>query len=146
MQLEVPYLENVPLDLLAEVMRDESGSLRAFRRVVDRAIEDALALADPSAIEKEMKRLKRDFFEDELDRVLQVCKKISRMEVFTAVGAGVASVGLSIAGVIGVPLPALILAAATGVRTTVAEMVKIYEEDREIRQSPMCWVWALGAG
>jgi hypothetical protein len=143
-QLQVPYLENVPLDLLTRVLRDEGESLAAFRRVVDRALEDTSALADPSAIEKEMRRLKRDLFEDELDRVRRVCEKISRMEVFTAVGACVASVALSVAGVMGVGVPALVLAGATGLRTTVAEMVKLYEEEREIRQSPVYWTWAIG--
>jgi hypothetical protein len=133
-----------PLDLLMRVLQDEGESLTVFRRIVDLALEDTSALADPGAIEKEMRRLKRDLFEDELDRVRRVCEKISRMEVFTTIGACVASVALSVAGVMGVAVPALVLAGATGLRTTIAEMVKLYEEEREIRQSPVYWTWAIG--
>lgn len=38
--LAVPYIDNVPLSLLGEVLAHEGDSLRAFRRAMDRVVED----------------------------------------------------------------------------------------------------------
>ena len=143
-QLKLPYLENVPLDLLAKALRDESESLREFRRVVDRAIEDITMLENPSEIEKEMTRLKRDLLEDELDRVAKLCKRLSRMKSFSAVSAVLTTTTIAALGAMNVALPALVLPISGGLTMSLRDLYQNYEQQKEIKTSPMHFLWKLG--
>lgn len=142
--LDVPYLENVPLELLAKALRDEGESLRTFRRIVDRALEDVSKLKELSEIKKEITRLKRELLEDELDRVGRLCQRLSRMKSFAAVSAVVTTAAITAVGAMNVDLPTLILTSSAGVTTTLKELVEIYEQQKEIKNSPMHLFWKLG--
>jgi hypothetical protein len=141
--LAIPYLEDVPLPLLAEILADEGESLRAFRRHVDRAVEDIGRSADPAEIERQVLRIRRDLFEDELDRVKQTCERLTRMRALARIGAYVGTTALSLAAVVGLSPPSIICG-ATGLATaTIAELYRNFEEVRNVRRSPMHFVWQL---
>jgi hypothetical protein len=141
--LAIPYLEDVPLPLLAEILADEDESLRAFRRHVDRALEDIARSADPAEIERQVLRIRRDLFEDELDRVKQTCERLTRMRALARIGAYVGTAALSLAAVVGLSPPSIICG-ATGLATaTIAELYRNFEEVRNVRRSPMHFVWQL---
>lgn len=142
--LDIPYLENVPLELLAKALKNEGESLRAFRRIVDRSIEDVTNLEDFSEIKKEFTRIKRDLIEDELDRVRKLCQRLSRMKSFMAVSAVVTTAAITAVGAMHIGLPELILAGSTGVTANLTELVQIYEQQKEIKSSPMYFLWKLG--
>lgn len=142
-QLAVPYLEDVPLPLLAEILADEGESLRAFRRHVDRAVEDIARSTDPAEVERQVLRIRRDLFEDELDRVKQTCERLTRMRALARIGAYVGTAALSLAAVFGLAPPSIICG-ATGLATaTVAELYRNFEEVRNVRRSPMHFVWQM---
>ncbi len=141
--LAIPYLEDVPLPLLAEILADEGESLRAFRRHVDRAVEDIARSPDPAEIERQVLRIRRDLFEDELDRVKQTCERLTRMRALARIGAYVGTTALSLAAVVGLSPPSIICG-ATGLATaTIAELYRNFEEVRNVRRSPMHFVWQL---
>jgi len=141
--LKVPYIEKVPLQLLCRILEDEQESIRAFRLALDRALEDMRDSAEPSEAAREVRRFKREVIEDELDKVRQVCDRVSRMNALTRIGAYVATGALSIAGVLGLDPPSVIIGAASVATATVAELYRNYQEKRGIRKSPMYFVWRL---
>jgi len=141
--LEIPYLENVPLPLLADILKDEAESLRSFRHEVDRAFEDITDSGDPAEVRRRVARFRRELLEDELDRVKQTCERLSRMNALSRIGAYVGTAAISIAGVLGLDPPSVICGAAGVATATVAELYRNYEEKRGLRRSPMHLVWRL---
>ncbi|MEO8381689.1 MAG: hypothetical protein ABI779_18655 [Acidobacteriota bacterium] len=141
--LAVPYLEDVPLPLLTEIIADEGESLCSFRRHVDRALEDIGRSADPAEVERQIIRIRRDLFEDELDRVRQTCERLSRMRALARIGAYVGTAAMSLAAVAGLSPPSIICGAAGLATATVAELYRNFEEVRNLRRSPMHFVWQL---
>lgn len=141
--LKIPYLENVPLQLLARILEEEQESIRAFRLALDRALEDIEDSADPSEAARVLRRLKREVIDDELEKVHQVCDRVCRMNSLTKVGAFVATGALSIAGILGLDPPSIVIGGAGVATATVAEMYRSHEEKRAIRRSPMHFAWRL---
>lgn len=142
--LDVPYIENIPLELLAKALKDESESLSAFRKIVDRSIEDITKLEDPIEIDKEITRIKRDLIEDELNQVNKLCQRLTRMKSFSAVSAVIATTSITAVAAMNVGLPALVLAGSTAITAKIAEYIHIYEQQKEIKNSPMHFLWKLG--
>jgi hypothetical protein len=142
--LEVPYIDNIPLPLLSRVLADERDSLGVFRRAMDRAMEDIEATSDPTAVRSELKRIKRDLLEDELDRLEDTCRRITRMRTLSAAGAVVTTGAISLATAFGMAIPQVIMGAAGGLTVTLAGLWQTFEEKRQVRKSPMYWLWKLG--
>jgi len=142
--LAVPYIENVPLSLLGEVLADEGDSLRAFRHAMDRAIEDMEAASDPASAKIELRHLKRDLLEDELARLADTCQRITRMRTLSAAGAVVATGAISLAAAFGMAVPEVIMGAAGGLATTLAGLWQTFEEKWQVRKSPVYWLWRVG--
>lgn len=142
--LSIPYIDNVPLSVLGEVLADEGESLRAFRRAMDRVVEDMEAAADPATAAAELRRLKRDLLEDELDKLKDACRRITRMRSLSAVGAGVATGAISLAAAFGMAVPEVIMGAAGGLTTALAEVWQTAEEKKQVRKSPVYWLWKVG--
>jgi len=142
-QLEIPYLEQVPLSLLAKILEDEGESLTAFRRHIDRAMEDIKDSTGPVEAERTITRFKRDLLEDELERVRQVLGKVSRMNALTRIGAYVSTAVLSLGGIMGLELPGIVVGAGSIATVTLAELYKNYEVKRNVRHSPMYFIWRI---
>lgn len=142
--LSVPYIDNVPLSVLADVLADEGESLRAFRRAMDRVVEDMEAATDPATAAAELRHLKRDLLEDELDKLKDACGRITRMRALSAVGAGVATGAISLAAAFGMAVPEVIMGAAGGLTTALAELWQTGEEKKQVRKSPVYWLWKVG--
>lgn len=142
--LAVPYIDNVPLSLLGEVLADEGESLSAFRRAMDRVIEDMEVASDPASAATELRRLKRDLLEDELARLGDTCRRITRMRTLSAAGAAVATGAISLAAAFGMAVPEVIMGAAGGLTTTLAELWQTVEEKKQVRTSPVYWLWKVG--
>ncbi|MCP4748099.1 MAG: hypothetical protein GY874_18480 [Desulfobacteraceae bacterium] len=141
--LEIPYLEQVPLSLLAKVLEDEGESLVSFRKFINRALVDIENLSEPAEAQHIITRLKRDLLEDELDRVRQILDRVSRMKAMTRIGVYVGTAALSIAGLKGLSLPGIVIGAGTIATVTLSELYKNYEEKRKVRHSPMHFVWRI---
>jgi hypothetical protein len=124
-------------------LEDEGESLTAFRRHIDRALEDIEDSTEPLEAERIITRFKRDVLEDELDRVRQVLGKVSRMNALTRIGAYVGTAALSIGGIMGLGLPGIVVGAGGIATVTLAELYKNYEEKRNVRHSPMHFVWRI---
>jgi hypothetical protein len=141
--VKVPYLDQAPLPLLAKIIEDEAESLRAFRKVVDRCIEDISTLTEPHEIDRELKRLKRDLVEDEMSKVETVCRKALRMRVIASSGASLATGALTMAGIEGLAIPSMITAGAAAGITIANQFWQAYEEKRNARRNPMYFAWRL---
>ncbi len=141
--LEIPYLENIPLPLLAKVLDDEGESLAMFRRKLDRAVEDLASAKDAADASRRVVKLKREELEDELDKVRQVCEKVSRMHSIARTGAYVAATALSVGGVYGLALPSVIAGCSAPIAAALKALYDAYEAKREARRSSMYFVWRL---
>jgi len=146
LELQVPYLENIPLKTLSEILDDEGESIAAFRRELFRAIEDVDISKDNPDIEKRVTKLKRDVLEDELEKVRRVCERITRVNAVARIGGYVAFGSVAVAALYGLSVPSLITGAAGAAATTLTALWRNYEETRDIRRSPMHFVWRLQKG
>jgi len=141
--LSVPYIDNIPLPLLSKVLADEKDSLQAFRRAMDHLIEDLEIAGDPVSVQSELRRFKREVLEDELARLEETCRRITRMRALSSAGAVVTTGAISLAAAFGMAVPEVIMGAAGGLTTTLAELWQTFEEKRQVRASPVHWLWKL---
>ena len=142
-QLEIPYLDGIPLPLLSRIIRDEHESIAKFRLALNRAIEDIEETSDAGDAARVVKRLQRDLLEDELNKVRQVYERVSRMNAVARVGAYVSTAALSVAAVLGLAPPSIVCGAAGVATATFAQLYKSFEDKRELRKSPMHFVWRI---
>ena len=144
LDLEVPYLEDVPLDILSQILDDEGESLLAFRRELRRAIEDIDGAKDATDVAKRVSKLKRDVLEDELEKVRRVLDRVSRMNSVARIGAYVGVGSLTIAAFFGLSAASAITGGAGLAAATLSSLWRNYEDAREVRRSPMHFVWQIG--
>jgi hypothetical protein len=144
LDLEFPYLEDVPLDILSQVLDDEGESISAFRREIRRAIEDIDAAKDSAEIAKRVAKLKRDVLEDELEKVRRVLDRVSRMNSIARIGAYVGIGSLSVAAFYGLSAASAITGGAGLAAATLNSLWRNYEDAREVKRSPMHFVWRIG--
>lgn len=144
LDLQVPYLEGIPLNLLSEVLDDEGESINAFRRALRRTIEDMEAAKDSDAAAARGLELKRGLLEDELDRVRRTCSRIARMNSVAHVGAYVGVCSLAVAAHFGLSPASAITGGAGVAAATLSALWRNHEETVDIRRSPMHFVWRLG--
>jgi hypothetical protein len=111
---------------------------------MDRLIEDMEAAADPADAMRELRKLKRDLIEDELNRLNDTCRRIARTRALSAIGATVTTGAISLAAAFGMAVPEVVMGAAGGLTTTLAELWHTFEEKRQVRKSPVYWLWKLG--
>ena len=142
-ELEIPYLENIPMELLIKAKNDYGESLSEFQREVNKKIEELIETNDPEIIKKDMKHLKRDLFEEEFNIVNKLCNKLLRKKVFSSLGAVLTTTSVTIAGVLGLGLPGIILAGTCGLTTSLKQLFETYELNKEMKSNPMYWVWKL---
>lgn len=142
-EIKIPYLEGVSLTLLAQILEDETDSLDTFRTELNRAFEDLEHSDDPDEARRRLTELKRDILEDELDKVRQVCDRLSRMNSLTRIGAYVATGALTVAGLLGLTPPSLVCGSTGAAMATINSLYRNYEEKRNIRRSPMYFAWRL---
>ena len=144
LDLNFPYLDEVPLDILSRVLDDEGGSLMAFRRELRRAIEDIDRAKDDADIAVRVTKLKREVLEDELEKVRRVLDRVSRMNSIARIGAYVGVGALTAAAFFGLSAASAITGGAGLAAATLSALWRNYEEAREARQSPMHFVWRIG--
>jgi len=142
--IQLPCLENVPLAILGQILEDERESIAAFRRQLDRVIEDVETSADPAEAARCIRQSRRDL-EDELHRVRETYERICRMNALTRIGAYVGTGGLSIAALLGLDPPSAVCGASGIATATTAELYRNCEEKRALRKSPMYFAWKLQA-
>jgi len=65
------------------------------------------------------------------------------MNALTRIGAYVGTAVLSIGGIMGLGLPEIVVGAGGIATVTLAELYKNYEEKRNVRHSPMHFVWRI---
>jgi hypothetical protein len=143
LNFDIPYLEGIPLPLLAKVLDDEGESLAAFRRKLDRTLEDIASAKDAAEVDKSALKFKRDELEDELERVRQTCGRIARMNSIARSGTYVAVTALSVAGYFGLAHPSVIAGCSAPIVTALKAFYDAYESRRELRRSSMHFVWRL---
>jgi len=146
LDLQVPYLEDVPLKLLSEILDDEGDSVAAFRREVSRVIEDVEMHKDRATAAKRITELKRDLLEDELERVRRTCERIARMNSVARVGGYVGVGSLAVASYFGLSPASVITAGAGLAAATLSALWRNHEDIVDVKQSPMHVVWQLGRG
>lgn len=144
LELQVPYLENVPLSILSKILDDESESIAAFRRELRRAIEDIESAEDRADVERRITKLKRDVLEDELEKVRLICNRIARMNSIARIGAYVGVGSLAVAAFYGLSAAGAITGTAGVAAAALSTLWRNYEETRDKRRSPMHFVWCLG--
>ena len=143
LDLQVPYLENVPLNVLSQVLDDEGESVTAFRREIRRAIEDVERAKDRSDAEKRITQLTRDLFEDELDKVRRTCERVARMNAIARIGAYVSVGSLAVAAHFGLAPASAITGGAGVAAATLSALWRNHEDTHDVRRSPMHFVWHL---
>lgn len=141
--IKIPYIENVSISVLSEIMKDEGEALTSFRKEFHRAIEDLRDLRDAESIKREIRNIKRSLFEDELDKVEQLCKKVAKMKTLSTMGAVVTSGIIGISAYFGLDIASIILAGGgTGIATA-NEYYRHYTDKQDLKNNPMYLLWKI---
>jgi hypothetical protein len=143
LQLDMPYLEGLPLSTLAKVIDDEGESIRSFRRQFDRLMEDIANLERDSEQTVRFTKFKRDVLEDELDKVRQALSRVARMNSVIRAGAYVGIAGLSVAAMQGLSLPSLITGLTGTLAAALTAWYRSYLDACEARNLPAHVLWRL---
>jgi hypothetical protein len=143
LELDMPYLEDLPLSTLAKVIDDEGESIRSFRRQFDRLMEDLANSEQDSEVNVRFTKFKRDVLEDELDKVRQALSRVARMNSVIRIGAYVGIAGLSVAAMQGLSLPSLITGLTGTLAAAVTAWYRSYLDECEARKLPAHVLWRL---
>src|SRR3972149_177517 len=141
--IDIPYIENVPFKVLCDIIKDEGEALSSFRKLFIRTIEDIQDLDDKESIKKEIKYIKRNLFEDELEKVEQVCKKVSKMKTLSSFGAVVTTAVIGISAYFGLDIASIIMAGGGTGLATANELYKHYIDSQELKSNPMYLLWKI---
>lgn len=141
--IAIPYIENVSIQTLSKIIKDEGESLASFRNKFQRVIEDIQDQEDSEKIKREMKHLKRDLFEDELEEVEKLCKKVIKMKTLSSVGAVVTTGIISVSAYFGLDIASIIMAAGTTGYATANELYNHYLVTQELKKNPMYFIWKI---
>lgn len=141
--IPIPYIENVSISVLSEIMKDEGEALAVFRKEFHRAIEDLRELKDADSIKREIRNIKRNLLEDELDKVEQLCKKVVKMKTLSATGAVLTTGIIGVSAYFGLDIASIILAGGgTGIATA-NEYYRHYTDKQELKRNPMYLLWKI---
>ncbi len=143
-QLRIPYIQNVPLDLLVRVLQDEEDSVAGFRRVLYRALEDVRDAPNPHDAQHVLKKLQREQIDDELRLLHEACERITRRNSLARIGAYVGTGGLTIGALLGLDAAAIVCGVSGVTGAAITEAFRYFEDCRMLRQSPLYLVWRLG--
>lgn len=141
--IDIPYIENVPFKVLSEILKDEGEALSSFRKLFIRTIEDIQDSDDKESIKTKLKYIKRNLFEDELDKVEQLCKKVSKMKTLSSLGAVVTTAVIGISAYFGLDIASIIMAGGGTGLTTANELYKHYVDRQEMKNNPMYLLWKI---
>jgi hypothetical protein len=138
--LYLPVLEDLPINDVARLRRDEWEYFEAFRQALLYAIEQRLHDGSPSlAVAERVAREVLDPALADLDKRLRVAERVAtrKSAASIAIGGVVTTVGL----LTGAPMVTAAGVAAMG--TSVAAAHKYFEERGLIESSDMYWLWHL---
>jgi hypothetical protein len=141
--INIPYIENVPIELLSEIIKDEGQALKSFRKQFSRTMEDLQVLDNVDDINRELKYIKRNLFEDELDKVEQLCKKMTKMKTLSSIGAVVTTGVIGLSAYLGLDISGILMAGGGTGLTTANELYKLQNEKQELINSPMYLLWKI---
>ncbi len=141
--IDIPYIENVSIQTLSKIIKDEGDALASFRKQFHRAVEDLKELKDHESIKKELKYIKRNLFEDELDKVELLCKKVIKMKTLSAVGAVVTTGIIGISAYFGLDIASIVMATGGTGLATANELYRHYSDNQELKKNPMYLLWKI---
>jgi hypothetical protein len=142
-ELEIPFLDGIPLPLLANILQDERESLLSFRAALSRLIRAAQKAASEPEMLKEVRAIRRDQIDPEIAKLETLSKRVSQMRALRAAGCLLGSAAICLLSALGVPPATLLLPAAGSVAANLYELARRIEEQQKQRDNPMYFLWHL---
>lgn len=143
LELDLPYLDGIPLPLFAEILKDEKDSFFVFRAALMQLIKKIEDIKDESKLIAEADYIRRNHIDPELSKLEGLMKRISNMRALRAAGCIVGSSAICLLSAIGVPPASLLLPAAGGIAANLMELAKRIDEEQKKHDNPMYFLWNL---
>jgi len=109
--LDLPYVENIPIDILTKLLGDEAEELGRFRQAVLAACAEAAKFTNTSELESATSEIQRDIIDGGIAELSKAARKMEKRRWFRAAGCTIASVALEVVTLLtGIILPGVSLA------------------------------------
>jgi hypothetical protein len=143
LELDLPYLDGIPLSLFAEILKDEKESLIALRAALVHLMNKLDSIKDEDKFMEEIDHIRRNHIEAELSKLRGVIKRVANMRALRTAGCVVGSSIICLLSAMGVPTTSLLLPAAGGIAANLMELAKRIDEEQKMRDNPMYFLWHL---
>jgi hypothetical protein len=142
-ELEIPFIDGIPLPLLAEVLKDEREALVPFRAAISRLLRSVEKIASEAEMMREVEIIRRDQIDPELAKLAGLAQRLSNMRSIRTAGCVLASTAICLLAAIGLPPASLLFPAAGAIGANLYELARRIEEEQKLRDSPMYFLWQL---
>jgi hypothetical protein len=113
--VDLPYLENVPLDVLVEIRQEESETFEAFRVGLMNAVREAMRFDVGSyPMEEFAIHIQKTYIDPEVERVREKLREVTGMKAVRAFNPVITTMSLIFNALVGNPLGVLIDALQAG--------------------------------
>jgi hypothetical protein len=142
--LEIPYITNVPADLLDKLLRDNQASLSEFRILTKRLIEDLIESQSDIEGGSILKRFRREL-EDGVTKLRENIST-SKISAIQQAGGAIITTTFTLAAVSFSSLPAIttrLVGGGGGLVTMGVQYLSYLRDMRKLKSSPYHIVWQL---
>jgi hypothetical protein len=143
LNFDLPYLDQIPLDVLVKLKNDEEEAFRSFRVALKNAVQECLKFdVQSETIENLAKHIHKTYIEPEVEGIKKKLDGISKMKSIRRSGAAIRFLSLTFNALLGNVFGVLIDSLSIG-HTGIEEFVKIKEEKSSKKRNEMYLLWKL---
>ena len=141
--LSLPRLNGIGVDELARVREDYRDEFERFSRAILKAVTSIKASSSSEDFMKECRGIQRDIIDENVDKLTQRYKLISKMRFAGAAGITLGAIGVGISGIAGAQLPAIVSGVGGSAVAGIALAAAEYKERFGASENPMHFLWRL---
>jgi len=143
LKFDLPYLDNLPIDVLVKIKQDETEAFTKFRSALKCAIQECMKFdIQKESIEHLSKHVYTTYIEPELNNVKQSLTATSKMKTIRRSGAGIKVLSLAFNALLGNPIGVLIDSLSLG-HTGIEEIFHHKQEQQADKRNEMYLLWKL---
>ncbi len=143
LNIELPYIENIPLDILVKIRKDEENAFKKFRVALKGAVQECLKFDIGSeSIEDLARHVNKTYIEPEANEVKKKLSSISKLRAVRSFVPVISTVSLAFNALIGNPVGMLI----DSLRTAQWGFQEIFQREQEKsseKKNEMYLLWKL---
>lgn len=143
LKFELPYLDNLPIDLLVKIKRDEFDAFTNFRLALKAAVSECIKFdVHSESIDHLSKHIYSTYIEPELVDINKKLIQTSKMKSIRRFGAGIKLISLSFNALLGNPIGLLIDSLSLG-HTGIEEIFLKNQEKQSNKKNELFLLWKL---